>query len=195
MDASDVPVVGRETPTENEQRALGGFFAETEYQSDDFELIQVEVPIGCQRVASAFDKDTTTDISLSDVLASRSYSGVPRGFPDEKELSNRYGFSMTSYTAKADAVIITQNRTFVIEVKTRNQRIEGLHDVNEGFGQVLMNRDRFQEDYPSVANAQPLTALLLAEGSDVEVELVRDSFTARDVALFDPCRDGFLIEP
>lgn len=54
---------------------------------------------------------------------------------------------MASYTAKVDAVAVTDKIVWVVEIKTRNQCIKGMHDAYEGFGQVLMNRDRFREDY------------------------------------------------
>jgi len=182
----DIPIIGRENPNKNEQRALGGFFVEGPPR-EDIELVQVEVPVGCQRVAEAFDEPIETDQSISDVL------GGSQGFLDEKDLSNLYGFRMVSYTAKADAVIITSDTVFMTEIKTRNQRIEGVHDAYEGFGQVVMNLDRFREDYPSVSDSREVKGLLLAEDSTVDVKLLRSSFTQRNVSFFDPRRGGFLI--
>lgn len=187
------PVVGRQTPNQNEQRALGGFFVESEYNETEFELIQVEVPVGCQRTAQAFDDEIQTDMSLDEILAVRDHSDTPAGFPDEKELSSRFGFRMSSYTAKIDAIIVMSDRIYITEVKTRNQRITGLHEVYEGFGQVLMNRDRFIEDYPSVAGERDPIGLLLAEDSSVDINLVQKSFTDRNLRFFDPRRGGFLI--
>lgn len=186
------PVVGRQTPNQNEQRALGGFFVESEYNENEFELIQVEVPVGCQRTAHAFDDDIQTDMTLDEILSARNHSDTPAGFPDEKELSDRFGFRMSSYTAKIDAVIVMSNEIYITEVKTRNQRITGLHEVYEGFGQVLMNRDRFIEDYPSVAKERDLIGLLLAEDSSVDIDLILDSFRERNMRFFDPRRGGFL---
>lgn len=165
----------------------------SDHDEDDLELIQVEVPVGCQRVAQAFDDDLQTDTTVAEALSTRDYSDAPKGFLDEKALSNRFGFRMSSYTTKIDAIIITTDRIYITEVKTRNQRITGLHDVNEGFGQVLMNRDRFQEDYPSVAEEHELTGLLLAEDSEVDITLIQNSFKERDLKFFDPRRGGFLI--
>ena len=189
----DLPVVGHQTPNQNEQRALGGFFVESDYNEDELALIQVEVPVGCKRVAQAFDDDIRTDTTVAEVLSPRDYSDVPKGFPDEKELSSQFGFRMSSYTTKIDAIIITTDCIYITEVKSRNQRITGLHDVNEGFGQVLMNRDRFQEDHPSVAKDRELTGLLLAEDSNVDITLIQNSFGERNLRFFDPRRGGFLI--
>jgi hypothetical protein len=196
MEQGDIPIVGHQTPTENEQRALGGFFAESTFTPDDFDLVQVEVPIGLQRVASAFDElIQSEDRSLTEILTPHRHTDNPRGFPMEKELSNRYGFRMVSYTSKIDVVIVTTETIYITEIKTRNQQIEGLHDLYEGLGQILMNRDRFHEDYPSVAGARPVKGLLLAENSGVDVTLFKDSLIERKVGFFDPRRDGFLINP
>lgn len=192
-DELNPPVVGRQTPNQNEQRALGGFFVESEYDENEFELIQVEVPVGCQRTAQAFDDEIQTDMPLDEILAARNHSDTPAGFPDEKELSSRFGFRMSSYTAKIDAIIVMLDKIYITEVKTRNQRITGLHEVYEGFGQVLINRDRFKEDYPSVAKERDLIGLLLAEDSSVDIDLVQDSFMERNLRYFDPRRDGFLV--
>lgn len=56
-----------------------------------------------------------------------------------------------------------------------------------------MNRDRFQEDYPSAAAERELTGLLLAEDSGVDITLIQNAFTERNLKFFDPRRDGFLI--
>ena len=189
----DIPVVGHQALNQNEQRALGGFFVESDYDKDEVELIQVEVPVGCQRVAQAFNKNIQTNLAVSEVLSTRSYSEKPNGFYDEKELSNQFGTRMSIYTTKIDAVIITTDRIYITEIKTRNQRISGLHDVNSGFGQVIMNRDRFEEDYPSIAEERELTSLLLAEDSDLDITLIQNSLTERNIRFFDPRRGGFLV--
>jgi len=100
---------------------------------------------------------------------------------------------MASCTAKVDAVAVTDEVVWVVEIKTRNQCIEGMHDAYEGFGQVLMNRDRFEEDYPTVEQERDIRGLLLAEGSEVDIELLEESFEQRGISFFDPLRGGFLI--
>jgi hypothetical protein len=189
----DVPLVGRDTPNENEQRVLGGFLSESPYSDDAIDLLQTEVPVGCQRVADAFDDVIDIDRSISTVLAPRTYTGLPEGFLNEKELSQQFGSRMASYTAKADAVAVTDEVVWVIEIKTRSQCIEGMHDAYEGFGQILMNRDRFKEDYPTVGQERNIRGLLLAEGSEVDIELLEESLEQRGISFFDPLRGGFLI--
>lgn len=189
----DVPLVGRDTPNENEQRVLGGFLAESPFSTDAIDLLQAEVPVGCQRVADAFDDVIYTDRSISTVLAPRTYTDLPEGFLNKKELSQQFGSRMASCTAKADAVAVTDEIVWVVEIKTRNQCIEGMHDTYEGFGQVLMNRDRFAEDYPTVEQERDIRGLLLAEGSEVDIELLEESFEQRGISFFDPLRGGFLI--
>jgi hypothetical protein len=190
----DAPVIGRDSPTENEQRALGGFFVEGPYSGEEIDLVQVEMPVGCQRVADAFDDTIDIDRPISTVLKEQSYNGQPEGFVDEKELARRFGSRMTSYTAKVDAVIITTDVVWITEIKTRNQRVEGMHDAYQGFGQVLMNRDRFEEDYSTIAQEREVKSLLLAEDSEVDIELLVESFEQRAVSFFDPTRGGFLIK-
>jgi hypothetical protein len=56
-----------------------------------------------------------------------------------------------------------------------------------------MNRDRFIEDYPTVADEREVKGLLLTEASTVDSELLAESFTQREVAFFDTQRGGFLI--
>lgn len=192
-DCGDFPVLSWDTPKENEQRVIGGFFAESPLPYDDIEFAQVEVPVGAQRVARALGKDVETDMSMDEVLESTEYTDAPQGFPNEKDLSDRYGFAYPNHMTKVDAVIVTKDTVYVTEVKTSGERITGLSDVNKGFGQVLMNRDRFLEDYPSVAEARELRGLLVAEDSDIDTELIEESFSPRDVSFFDPLRGGFLL--
>jgi len=187
------PIISWDTPNENEQRVLGGFFVESPLSYDDIEFVQVELPVGAQRVANVLGKDIETDMPIEDALAPSEYSGKPQGFPNEKELSDRYGFAYPNHMTKIDAVVVTNDTVYVTEVKTTGERISGLSDINKGFGQVLMNRDRFVEDYPSVAEARELRGLLVAEESDIDVELIRESFSLRDVSFFDPLRGGFLL--
>lgn len=193
MVSTNVPVVSHDTPNENEQRVLGGFLAELPYSDDAIDLLQPEVPVGCQRVADAFDDVIDTDRSISAVLAPQAYTGLPEGFLNEKELSQQFGSRMASYTAKVDAVAVTDKIVWVVEIKTRNQCIKGMHDAYEGFGQVLMNRDRFREDYPTMEQERDVRGLLLAEGSEVNIELLEESFEQRGVSFFDALRGGFLI--
>jgi hypothetical protein len=68
-----------------------------------------------------------------------------------------------------------------------------MHDAYEGFGQVLINRDRFEEDYPTVEQERNIRGLLLAEGSEVDIELLEESLEQRGISFFDPQRGGFLI--
>lgn len=120
---------------------------ESDYGEDELILIQVEVLVGCQRIAQALDDDIQIDTAVTEALSARDYSDAREGFPNEKELSSRFGSLMSSYTTKIDAIIITTDRIYITEIKSRNHQITGLHDLNEGVGQVLMNRDCFQEDY------------------------------------------------
>jgi len=110
---TDVPVVGSQTPNQNEQRALGGFIVESDYDEDNLELIQVEVPVGCQRVAQAFDDDIQLNTTIAEALSTRENSDSPKGSPYERDLSNRFGFRMSAYTTKIDAIIITTDRVYI----------------------------------------------------------------------------------
>lgn len=89
----DVPLVGRDTPNENEQRVLGGFLAESPCSTDAIDLLQTEVPVGCQRVADAFDDVIYTDRSISTVLAPRIYTDLPEGFLNKKRTISAVRFA------------------------------------------------------------------------------------------------------
>ena len=45
----------------------------------------------------------------------------------------------------------------------------------------------------AVAEARELRGLLVAEDSDIDTELIEESFSPRDVSFFDPLRGGFLL--
>lgn len=178
---------------ENERRLFGGFITETELDSADVDVIQAEVPVGIQRVATTLGEDIDTDLGLDEVLEPRTHVDCVRGFRTAKELANKWGFSKNWYTANIDCLMVANGTVYVIEMKTRAQQIDGLHDVYEGFGQVLMNRDRFIEDYPSVSTHAAIRPLLLTEDSDIDVELIRNSLQDRGVGFFDPVRGGMLV--
>lgn len=188
-----IPVVGREALNKNEQRALGGFFVEAPISRDSYEHIQVQVPVGMHRVGAVFDERIGLDQPIADVLEPRNYSDARQGFYTEKDLSQRFGSHMVSYTAKIDAILLTPDTLYLVEIKTHNQGVEGMHDVYEGFGQILMNHDRFAEDYPSVYVAREVKQVLLVEQSAIDPELVAPSFKERDLILFDPTRGGTLV--
>ena len=190
-----VPTLSRKKLNDNEQRVLGGFLVESPYNPDDFELIQVEVPVGIQRVAKVFHKNIETDLTLSEVLEPTRITQTPKGFLTEKDISDRWGAGMVPHTANVDAIAIMKKFVYVIEIKTKQQKIKGIHEVYEGLGQVIMNKDRFIEDYPSISREKEIRGLLLAESSDVEIELIKETFINQYIGYFDPTRGGFLINP
>ncbi len=81
----------------------------------------------------------------------------------------------------------------IFEVKTRNECIEGINNVHEAFGQLLMYLDRFSEDYPTLVEEFTLRGAVLAEDSDIDIELIEPSFVKRGLGFFDPRRGGFII--
>lgn len=180
---------------ENERRLFGGFITETELDPADVVVIQGEVPVGIQRVATALEEVINTDLGLDEVLEPRTHGDCIRGFRTAKELASNWGFSKNWYTADIDCLLVTNGEVYVMEMKTRAQRIEGMHDVYEGYGQVMMNRDRFVEDYPSVAEEATIKSLLVTEDSDIDITLIENSLRERKVGFFDPVRGGMLVPP
>jgi len=194
-DWDDVCALNVAAWSENEQRTFGGLISETTLDPADVQLIQAEVPVGLQRIASAQNQAIDTDKNLNEILASQNHGDCIHGFPTAKEISSQWGFSKNSYSAKVDCLLVTTDTIYIIEMKTRAQRIQGLHDVYEGLGQILMNHDRFEEDYPTVLEKVSVMPLLLAEDSEIDIELIDASFRSRGVGFFDPVRGGMLIPP
>lgn len=157
-----------------------------------FLFIQTEVPLGLQRVSAAFGSTLDSDLSKSDLLSKR-YSGKPAGFPTANELSRKYGSGHQSSTSSADVVMVRGDTIDIFEIKTRNQRIEGINDIHEAFGQLLMYLDRFTEDFPTLTREYTLRGAVLAEDSDIDIEMLKPSFSKRNLGYFDSVRGGFLL--
>ena len=82
----------------------------------------------------------------------------------------------------------------IFEVKTRNERIEGINDIHEAFGQLIMYLDRFGEDFPTLTEEYTLRGAALAEDSELDTELLEPSFVKRNLGYFDPRQGGFLLK-
>lgn len=191
----DVCSLNTDEWNENEQRLFGGFVIESELEPENVDLIQAELPVGAQCVAHALNEDIDTDLRLDDALEPRTHADCVRGFRTAKDLSDNWGFSKNLYTGSVDCLLVTDGTVYVIEMKTRGQRIEGMHDVYEGFGQVLMNHDRFRDDYPSIGRDASIKPLLLTEDSNFDVTLIEPVLRHRGVGFFDPIQGGMLIHP
>lgn len=188
----EVTMLARHKPNENEQRALGGFLAEADVDPSTYQFIQSEVPLGIQRVADAFGIEIDSDRSRSEILSER-HGGQPVGFPTAKNISQNYGFGKQAYTSSADIIMVRDATIDIIEVKTRNERIEGVNDIHEAFGQLIMYLDRFGEDFPTLAEEYTLRGAVLTEDSKLDIELLEPSFVKRNIGYFDPRRGGFLL--
>lgn len=193
-DWSSVPAIGRKKLSEGEKRVLGGFLVEGPYNPEDILLIQVQIPLGIKRVAKAFGEDIELDLSLEEILEPSRYVDSVKGFMTKKDISDRWGAGFAGYVCYGDAVVVADDFVIVIEIKTKSQKIESLHDIYEGFGQVIFNRSRFKEDYPSVVEEKEIKALLLTELSELDVELIKKPFNQLKVGFFDPTRGGLLIK-
>lgn len=188
----NVPMLARNKPNENEQRALAGFLAEADVDPSTYQFMQSEVPLGLQRVADAFNIDIDSDRSRSEILSERP-GGKPVGFPTAKNISQNYGFGKQAYTSNADIIMVRNTTIDLIEVKTRNERIEGVNDIHEAFGQLIMYLDRFDEDFPTLAEEYTLRGAVLAEDSELDIELLEPTFVKRNLGYFDPRKGGFLL--
>ncbi|SEO75851.1 hypothetical protein SAMN05216388_101860 [Halorientalis persicus] len=192
-DWDEVAMLTRNKPNKNEQRALGGFIAEADVDPSTYEFIQTEVPLGLQRVANAFSIEINSDRSRDDILSER-YDGKPIGFPTAKDISQNHGFGRQAYTSSADLIMVRDTTIDIFEVKTRNERIEGVNDIHEAFGQLVMYLDRFSEDFPTLVEEYTLRGAVLAEDSELDIELLEASFIKRNLGYFDPLRGGFLLQ-
>ena len=190
---NNVTVLSRNAPNENEQRALGGFLTEANVDPSTYEFIQTEVPLGLQRVANAFDIEVDSD-RLPTELFDKQNSGKAIGFPTSKDISRKHGFGKQAYTSSADIIMVRDTTIDVFEVKTRNERIEGVSDIHKPFGQLIMYLDRFGEDFPTLTEKYTLRGAILAEDSELDIELLEPSFLNRNIGYFDPRRGGFLLQ-
>lgn len=188
-----VPILARHRPNENEQRALGRFLAEADVDPSTYEFVQTEVPLGLQRVAKAFGIEIDSDRSREDILSER-YEENPTGFPTAKDISQNHGFGRQAYTSTADIIMVRDATIDIFEVKTRNERIEGVNDIHEAFGQLVMYLDRFSEDFPTLVEEYTLRGTVLAEDSKLDIELLKPSFVKRNLGYFDPSQGGFLLQ-
>lgn len=188
----EVPILSRNAPNKNEQRALGGWFKVHGPSPAEYILIQTEVPLGIQRAANALNHSIDTDLSKSELVAG---DRLPRGFHTEKDISNMSGFGIAAATTRADVIFLKRSEIIVVEIKTANEPIDGSGDAHGAFGQLLMYLDRFEEDYPTLTNTHELRGFVLAEDSSIDPVLIEPSFQKRDLGLFDPLRGGFLIRP
>lgn len=191
-DWDEVPKLVRDEPNDNEQRAIGGFIIEADVDPSTYEFIQTEIPLGIQRVADAFGIEIDSDRSQEELLRKRN-TGQPVGFPTAKEISRHHGFSRQAYTSSADVIMVRHSTIDLFEVKTRNERIDGVNDIHEAFGQLIMYLDRFIEDFPTLADEYTLRGAVLAEDSELDIELLGPSFTKRNLGFFDSRRGGFLL--
>lgn len=188
----DVTMLSGDQLNQNEQRAIGGFFVEASVDTSTYEFVQAEVPLGLQRVANAFDIRIDSDHSRKKLL-DESNSGQSMGFPTAEDISRSHGFGRQAYTSSADVIMVRNNTIDLFEVKTMNERIEGINDIHEPFGQLITYLDRFGEDFPTLAEEYTLRGAVLAEDSDIKIELLEPSFVKRNLGYFDPRQGGFLL--
>jgi len=187
-----VPILSRHPLNENEQRAFGGWINVFEPAAEDYVFIQTQLPLGIQRAATVLNRSAAIELDDSRLVETQG----ERGFYTQNELADRFGSGVTSGTTPIDVVMVTTDQEIhLVEIKTANEPIDGAGDAHEAFGQLLMYRDRFEEDYPRVAEEYAVRCFVLAEQSGVDPPLLRPSFLKRDFGFFDPTRGGFLISP
>jgi len=194
MDESwdEVPILSRDPLNENEQRALGGWFVVGESDPTLYDFIQTEVPLGIHRSAATLNRSVSTDLSRSELLAGRD---IPRGFHSKKDVAAFAGSGTAAGTVRADVVMVKKSEIHLVEIKTSQESIDGATDAHKAFGQLMMYLDRFEEDYPSLADTHDLHGLILAEDSTLDPRIIEPSFLKRDLGFFDPARGGYLIKP
>jgi len=130
-----------------------------------------------------------TDISLEEVLGHKR-----TGFLTKDEISLEWGARVAVHCVYMDALFILKDCVYITEIKTKGEKIKGLGDVYKGVGQVIMYRELFKEDYPSVFKERETRGLLLTEQSEIDVKLIEKPFISQNIDFFDPTRGGFLIQ-
>jgi len=188
----EVPVLDGGLLSEKEQAVLGGFIEESGYMDDSTGFIQCEVPVGLQRLYKAIsrvegeERSLQTDRSLSEVTVQREYSDIPKGLVSSRDLSPQEGSS-----GSIDAVIVKENEVRLVELK---REIQGLNDTHQGFGQLLLYREMFKEDYPSMIEDASLSLCLVTGEWNVAPELVNSTYRTKGIGVFEVSGAHWIIE-
>lgn len=188
----EVPVLDGSLLSEKEQAVLGGFIEESGYVDDTTVLIQCEVPVGLQRLYKSIsrvegeERSLQTDRSLSEATAQREYSDIPRGLISSRDLSPQEGSS-----GSIDAMIVKEDEVRLVEIK---KEVQGLNDTHQGFGQLLLYREMFKEDYPSMIEDASLSLLLVTGEWDVAPELVESTYRTKGIDVFETSGAHWVVE-
>lgn len=188
----EVPVLDGDLLSEQEQAVLGGLIEESEHVDNTTEFIQCEVPIGLQRLYKAIsrvegeEQNLQTDRSLSEATAQREYSDIPRGLMSSRDLSPQEGSS-----GSIDAVIVKEDEVTLVELK---REVQGLNDTHQGFGQLLLYREMFKEDYPSMIEDAGLSLFLVTGEWNVAPELISPTYRTKGIGVFEASGAHWVIE-
>lgn len=188
----DISVLDGNLLNERERAILGGFIEESGYVSDATEFIQCEVPIGLQRLYEAVGRveDETRGMqpnrSLDEATAQREHSDAPRGLISSRDLSPQEGG-----VGNIDTVIVKEGEVGLVELK---REVQGLNDTHQGFGQLLLYRDMFKQDYPLIMEDSSLSLFLVSGEWDVAPELVEPTYRMQNIGAFEISGAQWVVE-
>lgn len=180
---SDVPVLDGDLLNEQEQAILGGFIEESGYTDDGTDFIQCEVPVGLQRLYKAIsrvegeERSIQTDRPFEEATGQREYPDIPRGLISSRDLSPQEGSC-----GNIDAVVVQKDEVGLVELK---REVQGLNDTHQGFGQLLLYRELFNEDYPSMVEDTSLSLYLVVGDWNVAPELVEPTYRTKGIGVFE----------
>lgn len=174
-----------------EGRILAKFLQQQEewLQKNGIKLIQLQAPIALQRTARLFNKVIDVDMTLEDVLKPRKYADTLTGIPYKDNLSDMYKALFAGKTRIVDAIMFSTKGVVITEIKT--DLTKGKH-YDVGIGQLIIYREAFVEDFPSIAKKVSIDALLLTEGCD-ELQIAEDTLKRLQISLYDTEAAEFLI--
>lgn len=189
---SDIPVLDGDLLNEREQAVLGGFIKESGYVDDATKFIQCEVPVGLQRLYKAIsrvegeERNPQTDRSHDEATAQREYSDIPRGLMSSRDMSPQEGSA-----GNIDAVVVKEDKVQLVELKGE---VQGLNDTHQGFGQLLLYREMFKEDYPSMMDEASLSLSLVTGEWNVAPELVGPTYRMKSIGVFEASGSRWVVE-
>jgi len=158
-------------------------------QENGVALIQIQAPVALRRTAKHFGKEIDSDITLEDILKHREHVDALNGILYKDDLSNKYGVPFAGKTRITDAIMFSNKGVVITEIKTD---LTTKKNYDAAIGQLTIYREAFVEDFPSVAKAVPIFALLLTNGHD-ELAIAEETLNRVQISLYDIETKSFLV--
>lgn len=158
-------------------------------QENDVKLIQLQAPIALKRTAKLLGFEIGLDMSLDDVLRRREYVDTLKGIPYKDDLSDMYGALFAGKTRIVDAIMFSNKGVVITEIKADLTKGK---DYDAAIGQLIIYREAFVEDFPSIAEEVSINALLLTDRCE-ELKLAEDTLKRLQISLYDTEAAEFLV--